>query len=553
MTNEKSNPALAIVQLSKQEDLILTAKAIEDFKRTHPQMRTVLVCHAKEIQGIEFLFENCIDQIYPIDINKLVHSQLAAGLKGSFYSLNETITQLNNEQLDVIVNLSQNQTSAYFMSLIEAKFKVGPYMTKENAVFVEDKWSQVLRTSVLRGNLNPYNVVDLYRNVIGLKSQPLIATQDLGRENFIVINPFSSNEKSSWRPEKWVEVIYKTLKDNREVSVKIVGDRIHSLKSQLLTENPLLKQFSTRVENLTGKLSNKQFLDVIKPAKAFLTHHSKMSLIASFSNTPTILISLGSSNHIETTPYNNNTYVVSPNVSCYPCAGNKSCATLECHHDIPYQAITTLTQSLVKNGEISTKQIFENITSFHLKSIAIEKSSISTQQTLKRLDKGLNETNEAMRAIYNLAWSFVINDTDVNLDSLKLTDQSQKEFENAVGALEYFYELSEFGKKYSRYILEELAAKSPNIESIKKYSSKIDEIDQFQKMIINRSHLLSPLIEYHSMRKAYLVGENIVDLTESSFFAFDEASQLSSVLFELMQMTLQQNKQDDHRKMINPK
>lgn len=553
MSNEKNNPALAIVQLSGQDDLILTAKAIEDFKRTHPQMRTILVCHAKEIQGLEFLFENCIDQIYPIDLNKLVHSQLANGLKGSFYSLNETITQLNNEQLDVIVNLSQNQASAYFMSLIDAKFKVGPYMTKENSIFIEDKWSQILKTSVLRGNLNPYNIVDLYRNVIGLRSEPLLTTQDLGRENFIVINPFSANEKSSWRPEKWVEVIYKALKENKELSVKIVGDKINILKSQLLMENPLLKQFSNRLENLTGKLSNKQFLDVIKPAKALLTHHSKLSLLTSFSQTPTILISLGTSNHIETSPYNNNTYIVSPNVSCYPCAGNKSCATLECHHDIPYQALVTLTQLLVKNGEITTKQIFDNITSFHLKSISIEKSSITTQQVLKRLDRGLNETSESMRAIYNLAWSFVINDTEVNLDSLKLTDLSQKEFENAVGALEYFYELSEFGKKYSRYILEELASKSPNIETIKKYSTKIDEIDQFQKMIINRSHLLSPIIEYHSMRKAYLVGDNIVDLTENSFFAFDEASQLSSVLFELMQMTLQQNKQEDHRKMIGPK
>lgn len=553
MNNEKSNPALAIVQLSKQDDLILTAKAIEDFKRTHPQMRTILVCHAKEIQGIEFLFENCIDQIYPIDLNKLVHSQLTAGLKGSFYSLNETITQLNNEQLDVVVNLSQNQTAAYFMSLIEAKFRVGPYMTKENSIFVEDKWSQILRTSVLRGNLNPYNIVDLYRNIIGLKSQPLLTTQDLGRENTIIINPFSMNEKAGWRPEKWVEVIYKTLKDNKDVNVKIVGERIHHLKSQLLIENPLLKQFTTRVENFTGKLSNKQFLDMIKPAKVFLTHQSKMSQLASFSTTPTILVSLGTSNHIETSPYNNNTYIVSPNIDCYPCAENKSCTTLECHHDIPYQAVVSLTQMLVKNGEITTKQIFEQITSFHLKSIAIEKSSITSQQTLKRLDKGLNETNEAMRSIYNLAWSFVINDTEVKLDSLRLTEQSQRDFENAVGALEYFYELSEFGKKYSRYILEEMAAKSPSIESIKKYSNKIDEIDQFQKMIINRSRLLSPLIEYHSMRKAYLIGENIVDLTESSFFAFEEASQLSSVLFELMQMTLQQNKQDDHRKMINPK
>jgi hypothetical protein len=108
--------------------------------------------------------------------------------------------------------------------------------------------------------------------------------------------------------------------------------------------------------------------------------------------------------------------------------------------------------------------------------------------------------------------------------------------------LQHLYELSEFGQKYSRFILEEISSATPSIAKIKEFSKKIDEIDHLQAMVQKTSPYLAPIIDYFTVRKGNLYGENIVKLTESSYYCFEENAHLSSVMYELIQNTIAEYK-----------
>ncbi|RPJ77882.1 MAG: hypothetical protein EHM20_05245 [Alphaproteobacteria bacterium] len=124
----------------------------------------------------------------------------------------------------------------------------------------------------------------------------------------------------------------------------------------------------------------------------------------------------------------------------------------------------------------------------------------------------------------------------------KLTPSTHRDLLDAMTGLQHLYELAEFGKKYSHYILEEISSQTPSISKIKEYSKKIDEIDQLQAMVQKTSPYLAPIIDYFAVRKGNLFGDSVVKLTESSYYAFEECSSLCSIVFELVENSISEHK-----------
>ena len=120
-----------------------------------------------------------------------------------------------------------------------------------------------------------------------------------------------------------------------------------------------------------------------------------------------------------------------------------------------------------------------------------------------------------------------------------------------INGLQYLFELCNFGQKYSRYILEEVSSKIPRLEKIKEYSNKIDEIDELQKLIKHTYPHLSPIIDYLTVQKGNLNGINIIELAEGSFTLYNEASNLISIIHELLEKTVAEHKIKNKISSIN--
>lgn len=542
---QSSHPTIAIVQLTRLGDLIQTVQAVQNFKITHPNYRLVLIARSQFARPLNYLLKNYFDQIYTLDTQTIFQDHQTTGLSKSLNGLNTFLNEIKSEKIDALINLSFSKSSSYLTSLIPAQYKIGSYYDHSNKIVMNDKWSQILYSTVMRGSLNPYSLVDLFKNIIGIKHTEAAAPEvNLNaRANLIVIHPFASSERKAWKAEKWVEVIYKTLKDNDKCTITLVGAKNEVLKSQMITENPLLKPFSARLINVTGKTSIEELSQVVGSARLFVGHDSMVGHLAAMNKTPSLTVSLGNVRPHETTPYQANAYNLAPRTKCFPCFPTDDCAYTQCHHDIPYQLVSNIIKQLMTGNSIDSEWIKTANSSFHLSSVNFYKSRFQNGQlTLDSMISDHQDISDIFRTLYRVTWSFILNDEEENFPFPKLTPSSHRDLLDAMTGLQHLFELSEFGKKYSKYILEEISSATPSITKIKEYSKKIDEIDQLQKMVQKTSPYLAPIIDYFTVRKGNLFGDNIVKLTESSYYTFEEHAHLSSVLYDLISNTIAEYK-----------
>lgn len=536
---------LAILQLTRFGDLIQTVQAVEELKKAHPGYRVILIARSQFAKPLDFIIKKTFDQTYYLDTKKIFENSEINGLKTSTDGLNQFLSQISSESIDVLINLSFSKSSSYLSSIIKSQHKIGSFFDFNNKLQINDKWSQFLYSTVMRGPLNPFALVDLFKNIIGIKSadQKNTPVNMSTRSNTIIFHPFASQERKAWKAEKWVEVIYKTLKENDTYTVQLVGAKNEILKSQMITENPLLKTFGHRIQNLTGKTTLQELSNELKKAKLFVGHDSMVGHLAATVQTTTLTISLGTVRPQETTPYQANAYNIAPRTKCFPCFPTDACSFTQCHHDIPYQIVSASIKQLVEKQEITAEWMKTAISSFHISSVNFYRSRFNKgQMVLDSLVENHVDSPDIFRSLYKVAWSFVIGDTEVNLPFPKLTPNTHRDLLDSMTGIQHLFELSEFGKKYSHYILEEISSQTPSIAKIKDYSKKIDEIDQLQAMVLKTAPNLAPIVDFFAIRKANLFGDSIVQLTESSYYAFEECANLCSILFELIENTISEHK-----------
>ena len=537
---------IAIMQVTRFGDIIQTCQAVAELKKLYPQYRTILIARAQFANPLNFIIKESFDDVYTIDTKNIFRDKEVKGLQESKNKLDQFLNELKAESIEVLVNLSFSKSSCYLSSLVPSSHKIGPYYDFNNRLVVNDKWSQMLYSTVMRGALNPYSLVDLFKNIIGIKEtskKPSLSIVKHEKKKNIIVHAFASQERKMWRPEKWVEIIYKTLKENEGFTITLVGAKNELLKSQLIVENPLLKSFGSRIINLTGKTNLEELYNEVKNSVLFIGHDSMVGHMAALTNTTSLTVSLGSVRPHETTPYHNNAYNLSPRTKCFPCFPNDKCGYYQCHHDIPYQVVSSAIKELISGKELNANWVKANVSNFHLSSINLYRANIvEGKLRLNNLIEAHQDTSEIFRTLYKITWSFILSDHEENAAFPKLNQGTHQDLLNAMTGLQHLYELSDFGKRYSRYILEEIASPTPSVNKIKEFSKKIDEIDQLQKLVQRTAPELAPIIDYFTIRKANLFGDNIVKLTESSYGVFEECGDFCRIMYELIENSISEYK-----------
>jgi len=538
MSNNPSK-TIAVIQITRIGDLIQTYHSVASFKSKHPEHRIVLICRKQFYKPLEQILSKVFDSVYALD-NEMLLTQPKV--------LDEFLSQLQSEKIDVLINLSFSKSSNYLASVVKSQYKIGPYYNRLNQLIVEDKWSQLLYSTTLRGTLNSFNLVDFFRNIIGLKFSPDSDLQrtilsQTNKEKTILIHPFASASRKTWKGEKWVEIIFKLLKDNPQHQIIIVGAKSEHVRAESILQNNILKSNTARINNLVGKTSIPELIQLLGSAALFIGHDSMVSHLTSFTHTPTLTISLGSVRPSETIPYHLNAYSIAPKTKCFPCFPSDNCDYFQCHNDISYQVVSQIAQELLKNKAIDKNWAQNTLTEFQTSSVHLFKNVVCQSGLLaQNILDSYSDSKETLKSIYRLVWSFTLSDLDENAHLPKINHNTQSELISVLSSLQYLFELSGFGKKYSRYILEELTSSQPRLSQIKDFSKKIDEIDSLQKIILKTSPLLAPIIDFSTLRKANLSGDNIVTLTESSYTVFEESENICKIVYELIETIISEHK-----------
>lgn len=538
---QSASHTIALVQLSRIGDIIQTAQAVQFFKAKYPHYRLVLIARSQFARPLTFFLKNYFDRIYVLNNEFRKDIKQTGGLDDAVSKLNVFLNEINSEKVSVLINLTFSKTSEYVCSLINASHKIGPYKDKKNVTNVSDNWSQLLISTVQRGPFNPYSLVDLFKKIIGIDDsveRKLFHASIKHNSNArnIIIHPFASHERKMWNPDKWVEIIYKVLKDNDSITITLVGSKEESPHSINIVSNPALRPLHHRIINLVGKTSIESLYEHLKNARLFVGHDSMVGHLASVLQIPSLTISLGTVRPSETTPYQQDAICISPKTKCFPCFPQDYCKNYQCQHDVSYQLVVSLVNLHIKNININIDSINTNISDFHLNSANICISKFS--QNYYRLDslvENYTDINDIFKSIYLVAWSFILEDCEIRIPFPKLTTQTHKILFDCLDQIQRLFELNDFGKKYTQFILEEISSKTPSLAKIKEYSKKIDEIDQLMNLVLNTCPFLAPVIEYGLLKKSNLLGENIVQLSESAYLIYEQSAQTCSIIYELIE------------------
>lgn len=538
------NKTICIIQLARIGDLIQTyiaAKGIRQKSETQA-FKLILIARKKYADPIKHLLNECFDEVITLDYNSMVVTNQDKKLNAITSSLNEWVKLINKHPIHAVVNLTFSKTSGYLSSLINCPFKLGVSYDKENRLVIPDHWSQFVYSNVLTGPLNPFSLVDIFSKVIGTK--PLTPPKKQKKENIqrIILHPFTSQEAKTWKPSKWSEVVFNLFKTTSIKEIKIVGSELERKRAEEILGSPLLARYKENIKNVAGKLNIEQLQGELEKADLFIGHDSMVGHLASLSGTQCVTVSLGTVRPVETAPYGDNNYVLAPLTNCYPCFPDQKCDHFKCHADIPYQAINTFLTNLI-SGNVRDKEVLKNVSPFHTSKLQIYKSSLESSGffNLKPLIEHNLDVKQVFHKIYRIVWQFVLAETEETSDFPVISSATSSQLQNYQEGIKHLYQINEFGKKYSTYILQEVASPTPSIAKIKEYSKKIEDVDKLMLTIKEAYPLLSPVIDYFAVVKSNLEGENVVKLTENAYITYENSSIFCSVLNELIDKTISEH------------
>lgn len=534
----------ALLQLTRIGDVLQTLQAASAFRTQYPNNRLILIARKKFALGLDFLLSQIFDKVYYLDASLILENDLSTTVK----NLQNFVSEINQEEIDLLANLSFSKSSSFLATLIQAKHKMGLQRNNRGELKIDDKWSQFIYSNVMNGPHNPFNLVDIYRSMLGTSALPLIFTHETKpQKSFkkVVIHPFASATKKRWGMTKWLELIYQLLKTNPNLQIHIMGAGSNDIKEvEAILNSSILNQHKEQIISHVGKLSINESFNLFKDADLFIGHDSMGGHMAAINAVPSITLSLGTVRPHETTPYGHLNYNLSPRIKCFPCFADEKCELLPCHAQIHYQVVNTLASAILNQVAIDQNFIKSKISAFHLDGVYIHQSNLSEELGMELMDLTNHpfDLQTSFRNLYFFHWNFIFRDLEPKVTKPKLTASLIRELNSIQSGLEQLFELNNFGMKYSQYILTEAASDSPKVDLIKNYSKKLQEVDDLTNLLKKTYPILAPLIDFYFVAKANLKGNNIIELTESSYVNFHEFNNSIQLFHELLNMTLKEAK-----------
>jgi ADP-heptose:LPS heptosyltransferase len=548
---EPVKKTICLVQLTRIGDVIQVLQTAIRLKETRDDIDLAFIGREKFSKPLEFLLEQVFDHIYYVNLDTILNKGNGK-LDTTITALNLFIEDVNKLHISALINYSYSRSSGYLCSLIKAEHRLGLHYDNNSNIIINDNLSQFVYSNVLATNLNPFSLVDLFFKTLGVRpyKDQVPAVKKIVNKK-IVIHPFASSARKRWKVNKWIEIIYKVLKEHPDSHIIIVGSKEDLTAAKLILGSVVLKQFSNRLTSYVGTKSIQDVYQVLGESDLFVGHDSMVGHLASLQGIQTLTVSLGTVRPVESSPYVSGGYVLSPRTKCFPCKPGDDCQLFQCHLDITHQLSYSVINLLLNKEEVNEKNLYRDNISMHLSSANLYQSEFSKEGLFRLIPviENRDDFNDILAKVYRVTWSFLLNDLDETIKQPELTNLTHSELLATLKGLQNLYELAEFGKKYSKYILEEISSETPDIKMIKKYSHKIDEIDSL-KDIVKKSHPgTAPIINYYKMKKGNLAGHNLVQLTESSYLVYHECSQCCSIVYELIEQIIAEYKIKNNMKL----
>jgi ADP-heptose:LPS heptosyltransferase len=452
---------------------------------------------------------------------------------------------VNRSNIDVLINLSYSKSSEYLTSLINSKTKLGLTRSKLGRLAVEDTWSQYIFANVMNSPFNPYNLVDLFKKVLGVSYLPdPIEENETAKEKNVVIHPYASERKKKWGHSKWIEIVYNILKSHPEHTITVVGGKEDIQASEYIKNSKILESYQDRIKYWVGNRTIEELFFLLKESQLFIGHDSMVGHLAACADTQILTVSLGTVRPHETTPYKVGTINIAPKINCFPCTLTKKCDLLPCHGQVPYQLVSEITKMLIDNEDVNIESLKQKVSVFHLENVNVYRSYDPghSEMELENISTDSIDTLGLFQVYYKILWSFILSDVELSSNFPALNKSTQKTVELYLDGLKALHDSYNFGKVFAQRIVDDSKDLKKNMPAIQESMKRIDEITKMSTGLKRNYPFLTPIIDYFYVVSSNAQGSNVTEIAKSSLLAFNNAQNATSVVYELLSQTLTANR-----------
>lgn len=515
------NKKICIVQLTRIGDILQTFQAARQFKYENPSFSLSLVARRSMAKGLIFLLKDVFDDVYLFETSDFFPIGTKS-LGSAKENLNTFINEINETKFDLLLNFSFTSSSSYLCNLINSQNKMGIRRNFKNELVVTDKWSQYVYSNVLDSEFCPYNLVDIYKNMLGaIDNHSFTFEQDI--KNKVSIHPFASHASKRFSNSSWSSILYKLLKTNPSIDIELLGSKEDIECSKEILADQVLDQYKHRINSHVGLTSIEESFNIVKDSKLFIGHDSMVSHLASIAEKESLILTLGPVKPFETSPYNNK--VINIDFS------NNT--------NSPIETVSQVAKSMLNAERID--KIFANNTLnlFTLKNLSIYRSHFDKSGL--RLDNILEnacDSKVTLKKFLRICFSYYLKNQELEMKIPTLTLDSINTFKILKSGMEYMSELFHHGMVTCNHILDEHNNKKPDAKFIQEAISKLAEIDKLLEVTVNKYKLLKPINDFFYINRLNSQGENIEEIIQSNLISYYEAQNFMAFVEDLTNTTL---------------
>ena len=509
-----------IIQTGDEKDIVNTVHACRALSSipNHGFEIVYISFHNPSLsEELNNLFNMC-HELNPKEIYSLYSTR---GKENSLLTLKAFIKKINNGHTNKLINLSNDHLSFHLAGLVKAEKKIGSYFNQKLNLIIDDSWSQVFYSQNENKEFNFLHSVDFYKNILNISN--INNHKHVGEKSLrkILIAPQANKNQLQLPVSSWREIIQGILTNLQQCEIIVLSD----LQGQKFISEILDYPFDNKTNSILPILTNSkelQFHDLLSDIDLIISHNNNISHYASLNKTPNILLSYSS----DEIPYSNQCLMISPKhpVNIDDINSKSILKALKCFsfvnldYDLP-------------NKSLSNEDIFFPI----FTNLSYLKLINATH------DRYINDINTAWSTLYRIIWLYIIDSREEKLSVQIFSEDVQKSFNDSVQGIELLHELFEFGKTYSKEIINLFKDSDSNLTLISTLSKKIDEIEQMMNNLRLKYHFLSPLVDYYNANKTRLNNKNLIAMMQINYLNFEDVLLVTSSLFDLIKQSTTQS------------
>ena len=309
----------------KLGDLLMAAPVLQFYRRKYPRAEFHLLALPEAMAASQVL--DPVNVWHELPKKKILETAALAsvGLLDGVDLLAACFDRLNLENFDLAVSLSHTRFCAYALSLICASEKHGTYFEGENLKCSSLDFLEMENLKETR----KLHYLDAYRKGFGSfdekvewrfrgSEEDTLQKRSLLNEgrSLYLFQPLSSEVKKAWSLERWTRLMQEIRRMDPLAEMKILCAPFEVGEVQALSQ-------AAQVELLPTDL--KEALAWIRAADFLITLDTSIKHLANASRCKVIELCLGSADFFKQAIYKPGAVILTPKVSCYPCAHQSRC------------------------------------------------------------------------------------------------------------------------------------------------------------------------------------------------------------------------------------